>query len=302
MGKTKKNTLGIDGDTSGFSSPAVHIRMLNDEGRTQNYIEAIRQTVKPGDVVMDLGSGTGVLAVAAAQAGASRVYAIEAGEMAAIAQRLAETNGVGNIVRVVRGRSSRVDLPEKGDVLVTETLGSHPFQEELLASVCDARKRFLKPDARIIPGCIRVKAALSTVSEEFLNGRLFREPQLDYWKESYGIDFGSLADANPSLDSTKVTIQNASQWTFGPESVLTEVDLHQLEDVRLQMSARLEGHATEACRGIVVWFEADLGKSFEITTDPSQSIVGLPLAESGLDTPAWSGRSARRGIEDSLSE
>ena len=77
----------------GFDSPIVHARMLNDRERTDCFIRAISQNIKAGDVVVDIGTGTGVLAMAAARAGAEHVYAIEAGEMAGLAEKLIAENG-----------------------------------------------------------------------------------------------------------------------------------------------------------------------------------------------------------------
>ena len=79
-----------------FDSYPVHIRLLNDEVRTSRYQQAIRAVVRPGDVVVDIGTGSGVMAATAALAGASRVYAIERTEMARLARRVFEANGLAD--------------------------------------------------------------------------------------------------------------------------------------------------------------------------------------------------------------
>ena len=71
--------------TSGWADPVEHARMLHDERRTGDYLAAIAAAVRPGDVVLDIGTGSGVLAVAAARAGARHVYAIEASDIADVA-------------------------------------------------------------------------------------------------------------------------------------------------------------------------------------------------------------------------
>ncbi len=93
-----------------FDSAPVHIRMLNDDRRTSSFQLAIRRTVKPGDVVIDIGTGTGVLAITAAKAGARHVYAIEATGMSKIARRMVEANCVGDRVTVVEAHSFDVNL------------------------------------------------------------------------------------------------------------------------------------------------------------------------------------------------
>ena len=76
----------IPGVARGFSSPSIHISMLDDKTRTQAFITAIQKQVEPDSVVVDLGTGTGILAMAAALAGAGKTIAIEPGEMAGAAE------------------------------------------------------------------------------------------------------------------------------------------------------------------------------------------------------------------------
>ena len=80
--------------TSGWADPVEHARMLHDDRRTGDYLAALVAAVRPGDVVLDIGTGSGVLSVAAARAGARRVYAVEATDIAAVAARVFEVNGV----------------------------------------------------------------------------------------------------------------------------------------------------------------------------------------------------------------
>ena len=93
---------------------ALHGQLLDHRSRTQAYLKVVRDVVRPGSVVVDLGTGSGVLGVAAARAGAARVYAIEATAMAGVAQQVAAANGVADRVTVLRGWSQQILLPEPG--------------------------------------------------------------------------------------------------------------------------------------------------------------------------------------------
>jgi SAM-dependent methyltransferase len=135
-----------------FASPLVQESLLLDKARCDAYREAIHGTVKPGDVVVDLGAGTGLLSFFALEAGARHVYAIEMSRIADAAAELIEANGFQNRVTLIRKNSKKVHLPERCDVLVTETLSAFCFDtENIVEFVADARERFLKPGGRVIP-------------------------------------------------------------------------------------------------------------------------------------------------------
>lgn len=135
-----------------FGNPHTQEAMLRDKIRCEAYREAIRRTVKPGDVVVDLGAGTGLLSFFAIQAGARHVYALELSKVADTAAQLIEANGFRGRITLLRKNSKKAQLPERCDVLITETLSSFCFDtENIIESVADARTRFLKPGGRIIP-------------------------------------------------------------------------------------------------------------------------------------------------------
>src|SRR5271170_7083584 len=104
------------------ASPYAHEAMLMDRIRCDAYQDAIRRTVKPGNVVVDLGAGTGLLSFFALQAGARHVFAIEKSGIAEVAAELVEANGFRDRITLIRENSKRVRLPERCNVLITETL------------------------------------------------------------------------------------------------------------------------------------------------------------------------------------
>src|SRR4030095_15065164 len=128
-----------------------HRSLLGDRVRTEAFEKAIAATVKPGQVVVDLGCGTGILSYFACRAGARRVYSIERGEGIEIARALAAANGFSERVTFVEGSSREIVLPERGDVLVSETLGNSGLEENILGYVTDARERLLVPGAPVGP-------------------------------------------------------------------------------------------------------------------------------------------------------
>jgi len=135
-----------------FSDPFSHKRMLDDTVRCEAFRRAIQKAVRPGDIVVDLGAGTGLLSFFAVEAGARHVYAVEFSSIADVAAELIEANGFERQITLVRENSKRVNLPEPCDVLISETLSSFCFDgENTIEFIADARSRFLKPGGRLIP-------------------------------------------------------------------------------------------------------------------------------------------------------
>src|SRR3954469_9523463 len=136
----------------------LHRQYLSDQVRVEAFAAAIAATVRPGDVVADIGSGSGILGLLALRAGAARVYAIEGDGSIELARAIAADNGVSSRFTFIHGVSSHVDLPERADVIVADLIGHMGFEPGLFEVYADAR-RWLKPGARAIPSAITVHAA-----------------------------------------------------------------------------------------------------------------------------------------------
>jgi precorrin-6B methylase 2 len=171
----------------------MHIELLDDAARTQAYLAAIRANVRPGDVVVDLGTGNAVLAMAAARAGASRVYAIEASTFAGVAEQIILANGLADRIVVLRGWSNQIELPERADVLVSEIIGNDPLAEGVLLYVPDAIRRFLKPGGRILPNRIEVQLQVMAMPDAELLKHRIPEARLQRWQAAYGMDYRPFA-------------------------------------------------------------------------------------------------------------
>lgn len=126
--------------------------MVGDSRRTQPLLRAIAKAVHPGDVVLDIGTGLGCLAIAAAKAGAKMVWAIDCdAESLDEASAHARKAKVADRITFLEGLSFDADLPERADVILCETVGSFAFDENILATLSDAKRRLLKQKGRIIP-------------------------------------------------------------------------------------------------------------------------------------------------------
>ena len=110
--------------------------------------------------MLDIGSGTGVWAIAAATMGARRVVAIEQDQLLiGLIRTLARDNGVASRVEVIQGDSRQVQLDREFDIVISETIGSLIFDEQIVPIMIDARERFLKPGGVLIPDSVALVAA-----------------------------------------------------------------------------------------------------------------------------------------------
>jgi len=132
-----------------------HQWCISDPVLMPAYRNAIRKTVRPGDIVLDLGAGTGILSLIACEAGASRVYAVEPTEIIALIPQLAADNGFADRVIPRKCESFDLKLPEQTDVMIASMFGSAGVGNNMLKVVVDARERLLKPGGAIIPHAIQ---------------------------------------------------------------------------------------------------------------------------------------------------
>jgi protein arginine N-methyltransferase 1 len=125
--------------------------MIADPPRMDAYVRAMRAAIKPGDVVLDLGSGPGLFAMLACQMGARRVYAIEPGNVIQIAREAAAANGFADRIEFFHGLSTQITLPEPADVIVSDLRGPLPLYQQHLPSIRDDRERLLAKGGILIP-------------------------------------------------------------------------------------------------------------------------------------------------------
>lgn len=244
--------------------------MLNDRTRTGAYVDAIREVVRPNDVVVELGTGTGVLAVAAAMAGAGHVYTIEVGSIGEVAKAVFEANGLSDRITLITGMSSHVDLPERADVLVSEIIGNEALSEGVLQSTKDAIRRFLKPEARFVPHRLRIYAIAVTVPESVMGRYFFRESSEAIWKDWYGVDFAPLSQGNPP-DSYRIFARphRPRDWVRMSEPVLlAEIDFPTGHSPHIVSENTIVAKEGGLINGIVEYFDLGLSPSVELSVNP----------------------------------
>jgi enediyne biosynthesis protein CalE3 len=253
-----------------------HLSMLMDDERMGVYRQAISRVVKAGDVVVDVGCGSGILSLLARRAGAKHVYAIESEAVIEMAKLAAVQNGYQSKMTFFNKMSFGVELPEKADVIVTETMGTFGYEEGILGSLTDARDRFLKPGGRLIPHSVE----LILVPVEMPQ---FYEHVVDFWVNGcQGFDFSPIRE----LTVNNFHILKLHEGTFLADptrvasTVFTETKLAEI-DTKVSVYASRRGR----CHGFAGWFNAELMPGLRISNDPRNKASHWGVAFFPLEKP-----------------
>jgi protein arginine N-methyltransferase 1 len=159
--------------------------MIQDTARIDGFIRAFRRVITRDTVVVDIGTGTGILALLACQMGARRVYAIEPDESIHVAREAAAANGYADRVEYLQALSTAVTLPEQADLIVSDIGGVLPWLHHHVPTIVDARTRFLAPGGALIPRRDTLWMALVEAPDLY---RQYSEP----WNaQPYGLDLTS---------------------------------------------------------------------------------------------------------------
>lgn len=148
------------------SVPDWHHEILADAARNSAFDSALRRSVVPGSRVLDIGAGSGLLALMAARAGAGEVVSCELNAaVAATATEIVARNGYADRIRIVAKHSRDLeigsDLAGPADVIVSETLANNLLGEDILDTMEDVVGRLAHPATRVIPSHGSVRIALA---------------------------------------------------------------------------------------------------------------------------------------------
>jgi Ribosomal protein L11 methyltransferase (PrmA) len=235
-----------------------HRQYLADLARVFAFRQAISEVVRPGDVVLDLGAGTGILGLLACQSGAKRVYSIDEGGMIELARGICRVNGFQDRVVFIKGLSTRVNLPEKVDVVVADQIGRFGFEAGLLEYFSDARERFLKPDGVMIPSRVDLCVAPVECPEMW--------DHVEFWNNSpAGFDF---RPAHSIAVNSGYPVKLRPEHLLGDSTVLTSLDPSVAIPAPLNPEVSVVADRAGILHGIGGWFSAQLSPGMIMSNSP----------------------------------
>ncbi|XP_022725925.1 probable protein arginine N-methyltransferase 6 isoform X3 [Durio zibethinus] len=217
-----------------YAHVGIHEEMIKDRVRTETYRAAIfqHQSFIEGKVVMDVGCGTGILSIFCAQAGAKRVYAVDASDIAV----------------------QDVEIEEEVDVIISEWMGYMLLYESMLGSVITARDRWLKRGGLILPSNATLYMAPITHPDRYRDS-------IEFWRNVYGIDMSAMlqlakqcAFEEPCVET--ITGENVLTWPHVVKHVdCYTIQLHELESVSTRY--KFQSMMRAPLHGFAFWFDVE---------------------------------------------
>lgn len=241
-------------------------RMIADRWRTDAFARAIAQEVREGDFVLDVGTGTGILAMLCGRAGARKVLGVDQAEITQTAANLVKANGLQDTVSILRGAAQELDLDESVDLIVSEWLGNFAFVEGMLEDVLAVRDKHLAPGGRMLPS--HVEVLLAPIDDSVL----YVTDGAGYWRRPvHGLDYSG-------LEQLELQQGRVPQLRIDPGSLLAEgISLVKLDlATATAKSPWCEGSLSftvsrdAVLNGFAGWFVAQLAPGVRLDTSPAE--------------------------------
>lgn len=239
---------------------AAYGNMILDKVRLAAFEAALRQAITPASIVLDIGTGTGIMAMMAVQFGAKHVYAIEPAGAITVAQQIAQDNNLADRITFIQDTSTNITLPHKAHIIVSDLRGVLPLLQHHIPTLTDARTRHLAPHGLLIPQQDTLWAAPVTAPTPY-------QTLIQPWADSpYGLNMS--AAQNSVLNSwmaakvkPEAMLAPAQQWATLDYTTRTNPNVK--GQLHFEVTHPGRGH------GLLLWFNMHLAPNIHITNAPT---------------------------------
>ena len=241
--------------------------MIADRVRMAAYEAALRRSVKPGSVVIDIGAGTGIFTLLACRLGARKVYAIDPNPAIDVARAVVKDNGFRDRVEFITKMSTDVELPEQADVIVADVRGVLPMLGMSIGTMIDARSRLLRPGGVLIPK--RDDLQVSVVEAPLLY-----QPIVRPWEEFHdGFDVTAARHAATSEWNADRENPILPEQLLTPAQTWASIDYATVAGPDVGGAVTLRAARRGTAHGLVVWFDATLTDDDRFSVQPGTRCV-----------------------------
>ncbi len=242
-------------------SAKYYRNLLTQQTRIEAFRAALRRVIRPGDRVLEIGTGVGTFAFFAADAGAGRVWAVDGDPIVHVAKSVARRNDYADRIEWIRGWLPDVKLPEPADVVVFEDFPSRLLDTRVFQLLADLHARYAAPACRFVPAAARFWVA--PVSSESLHTEI---APFGPSEQAYGIRW----------DSVREYVANAPLQVAIPPDALAgpPAPLSALRFATPPNVAALRGRAAwtldraTAVHGLAYWFDLELAEGITLSNGP----------------------------------
>lgn len=238
-----------------------HRTLIADHVRNEAFFSALKAAIVPGkSVVADIGAGTGLLGLMASKLGAKEVFLFETAEVAAVAGAVLKANKAKRC-HLIPCHSTEFRDKLAVDIIVSETLGNYALEENIIATLADARQRFLKPGGKVIPNRI-IQYVAPVVSPRI-------DSELRAWERvGHGLDL-SVAQTM-SLNNAYVRALKPDEVLDGCRSsmVWDEIDLTSETKSKRRGEAEWRLPRPATIYGLATWWKVELSAAVGFSTGP----------------------------------
>lgn len=237
---------------------SFHQALITDRRRLNAFCRAVRGAVQPDDLVMDVGVGTGVLSMAALQAGARKVVCIDEDDIILFTRDIFRRNNCQRKTQLVRGNILQLRFSgTPPDIVVAELLGSFALGENITEVMFHLLRQFPSL-TRTVPDWFEL--IIAPVEDKYFNRaiREFEEPLP-------GMDLTPLA--YPALNNVYVRNVNKNML-LAPPAVLTHIRLVDLVSPDVKESVTCTVNKAGTIHGVAGWFRSGLWEDIVVETGP----------------------------------
>lgn len=239
-----------------------YAEMIADRVRMDAYALALKAATKPDSVVLDIGTGPGMHALLAAKFGARKVYAIEPNDAVHLARQVAQVNGFGDRIEFIQDLSTRVTLPERVDVIVSDIRGSLPMYGSHIPTVIDARTRHLREGGKLIPYQDVMYAALVDSSRAYRG-------VIRAWDHPYALSMKPIKQIVLNTWSDEVAYDLRQRHLLTKPHHWATLKYETIDDPDVGSSSIvLEATRDGKAYGWLVWFDTELSPGIGFANGP----------------------------------